>query len=919
MNRNVLLPAPCSLVMVLSLPNLVGAQTDTAKSAEPTPWTIDDILRAEQAGQFQISPDGKWVVWVRTTVDPEKGRVSNLYVSSLTERREIQLTRGSATHSSPRWSPDGKVISFLSTRPLPEPKEGTARSQLWLMNPFGGEPWALTAFERGIRDYEWRDSATVVFLAQEDAGHYERAHKKDDSRVVDDSLHEPPVRLFSLEVASKQVRRLSSNDDWMSDLAVSPDGRWGLTLHDRELSYAFDQRQHPATWLWNLQTGVATQLFADHMLIPSQVWWARDGSGFYVTSDTTRDPRWRTATVAQLSFYDVATQRAAAVPLGWPRGIGTGLTPTPDGAIVSLADGVHLRLARLTRTGGGSWTKTLLTGTHVPNILGFTVSRDGQTIVYQYSTASTPPQWYRGRLDGGGIADPTLLTDLNASFKKKTMPRTEIVRWRGARNEEVEGMLYYPIGYEVGKRYPLILSIHGGPAGADLDAWSQSWAYPNVLLNQKGTFLLKANYHGSSNYGLDWVESIGHGNYYDLEVPDFERGIEYMVGRGLVDVSRLATMGWSNGAIISIELTTRDRRLKAASTGAGDVEWISDWANVDFGMSFDNYYFGKAPYEDPQLYIRKSPYFRLNQVRTPTIIYFGTEDRNVPPSQGWSHYRALQQLGNTEVKFVLFPGEPHGLQQLAHQRRKVEEDLAWFDRHLFTPVRADSAARAALAAEAFDSTSPLGLALRRQRIARVGTRDGVALHGGGTVIPEIVRYQGFDLGRFEVTRAQWAAFDSSYRVEPGTENYPANNVTFQSAQAYLQWLSRVTGESYRLGTEQELKPLYEGAAASENTLDYWAGYTLNPSDTRWVAERTRLLPGEAPLLKEVGSFAGRGDAELVFDLGGNAAEWAVGANGQGILLGGSADRPADAKAGPQEAATGYRGLRVVRGAAPRAP
>src|SRR2546426_5892981 len=124
---------------------------------------------------------------------------------------------------------------------------------------------------------------------------------------------------------------------------------------------------------------------------------------------------------------------------------------------------------------------------------------------------------------------------------------------------------------------------------------------------------------------------------------------------------------------------------------------------------------------------------------------------------------------------------------------------------------------------------------------------------------------------------------------------------------------------FRSGTEQELKPLYEGAAASENTLDYWAGYTLNPSDTRWVAERTRLLPGEAPLLKEVGSFAGRGDAELVFDLGGKAAEWAVGANGQGILLGGSADRPADAKAGPQEAATGYRGLRVVRGAAPRAP
>ncbi len=850
-------------------------------------------------------------MWVKSTVDADKGRVSNLYLSSLTEAREVQLTRGTVAHSSPRWSADGRLVAFLSSQPLPEPKPDAAKTQLWVIDPSGGEPWPLTGSERGVRAFEWRDSATILFLAQEDPTRAERQNKKekDDSHVVDDSLHEPPVRLFSLDVKDKSVRRLSANDDWISGVAVSPDGRAAVTIHDRELSYDFDQRKHPATWLWNLATGESRQLLTDYRVIPNGAWWARDGRGFYLTSDTTRHARFRTATIEQLYYFDLAAGRVVQVPLDWPRGVSGSVQPASDGVVALLADGVHLRVARLART-ADKWTRQWIEGRHVPNVFSLALGKDGQTVVYQTSTAGTPPQWYRARLEGAKLTGETPLTALNPGFKSRRLPKTEVVHWRGALNQDVEGILYYPLDYEAGKKYPLILSIHGGPAGADLDAWSQSWAYPNVLLNQKGAFLLKTNYHGSSNYGLDWVESIGNGKYYDLEVPDLERGVDYVVGRGLADVGRLATMGWSNGSILTIELTTRDQRFKAASAGAGDVEWLSDWANVDFGMAFDNYYLGKAPYEDPQLYIRKSPFFRLNQVRTPTIIYFGSEDRNVPTEQGWSHYRALQQLGNTEVKFVLFPGEPHGLQQLAHQRRKVEEDLTWFDRHLFHPVAAESALPAQLVAEAFDSASPLGRALRGRGIARAGTRYGVEAHG--VVIPEIVRYKTFDIGRFEVTRAQWAAFDSSYRVAPGTENYPMSGVTFERAQAYAAWLARLTGRPYRLGKEAELKSIYEGARGDENTLDYWAGYAVNPDDAQRVRRQATGLPGEAPLLKEAGSFPGRGADEPVFDLGGNVAEWAVGADGRGVLLGGSADRSSDAKGEAGEAASAYRGLRVVR-------
>jgi dipeptidyl aminopeptidase/acylaminoacyl peptidase len=234
-----------------------------------------------------------------------------------------------------------------------------------------------------------------------------------------------------------------------------------------------------------------------------------------------------------------------------------------------------------------------------------------------------------------------------------------------------------------GQRYPLVLTIHGGPALSDLDEWKQTWSYPRLLLNQKGAFTLQVNYHGSSGYGLHWIESICCGNIYDLETPDLERGVDYMIARGLADSTRLGTLGHSYGAILTAQLTTVDRRFKAASAAAGDVEWFSDWGNVSFGASYDNYYFGASPWEDPELYVKKSPVFRFQNVRTPTIIYQGTDDRQVPPGEGWTYFRALQQLGNAPVRFVIFPGEGHSPSKYVHQRRKVDEDMAWFDRYLF--------------------------------------------------------------------------------------------------------------------------------------------------------------------------------------------------------------------------------------------
>ena len=889
------------------------------------PWSIDDILLQEDAGSFEVSPDGRWVVWVKTRVDKAKGEAaSNLMLSRLGgQRDEIALTRGRDRHTGPRWSPDGKRIAFLSTRTRPskddddddDEDDDLAKTQLWLIDGRGGEPWPLTRLDRAIQSFDWRDADTLVVAVSETKTLRQRraADAEDTSEVIEAAEETSPVRLFSVATADGALTRLTRNDDWIQWVEVSPDGRWAAALHEQSLSFTYDEKTPPLLKLHDLREGTTRTLFEGQRVLVTAAEWAPDSRGVYLVQRYSSHPVYFTASIGLLQYVDVESGAAAPVDLHWPNGLGTPrILPTLDGFLALLADGVRYRPARYTRAGSG-WTKQDLSGEHTRNLFDWALGSDGRTLVYEHSTPTRPTQWYQALLNGGTIEGAAELTDLNPGFRDKPAPPARVERWTGARDEEVEGILYYPLEYEQGRKYPLFLSIHGGPTGADMERWDQSYAYPKVLLAQKGAFLLEVNYHGSENYGLEWVESICCGNYYDLERVDLENGVDHVIRLGLADPKRLGSIGWSNGAILTSELVTRSDRFKVASVGAGDVEWISDWANVDFGAAFDNYYFGAAPWEDPDLYIRKSPYFRLKDVTTPTVLYTGTEDRNVPPSQSWSHFRVMQQVGKTPVRFVVFPGEPHGLKKYVHQRRKVEEDLAWFDEHLFGTKTAPP-----VVAEG----SPLGAALARAGYPRSGGHYGVEVKKA--LRPEAVAYGGLRVSRFEVTRAQYAAFDAEYRYPAGTGNHPASGLTFEQAKAYAAWLATTTGEPWRLPGVAEAKTLYgetpapdagateeETTRDEENTLDRWAGYAPSPEDAARLREKASALGGTAPLLTEVGLFQGRGQESKVYDLGGNAAEWTVGADGTGVLAGGSADLPAGASDPSERAGEAYRGFRVV--------
>ncbi len=293
-------------------------------------------------------------------------------------------------------------------------------------------------------------------------------------------------------------------------------------------------------------------------------------------------------------------------------------------------------------------------------------------------------------------------------------------------------------------------------------------------------------------------------------------------------------------------------------------------------------------------------------MKTPTLIMFGTKDTNVPTGQGWEHFRAMQQAGVAPVRFILFPGAGHGPTKLSHRKRKMNEELAWIDRYLLGEEKPVNAA--------FDEKSPLAYGLKKASVARSGRLLGETV--GGALVPETAEIAGVLAGRFEVTRAQYAAFDDSYAIPEGTENWPASGISFKEAADYCKWLSGKTGRKYRLPKEKEMEKLIAAAAgnaANENNLDWWAGYKLTPDEVPSVMDKAAELEEHGLLLKECGSFppAGKTETPGIWDLAGNVAEWTVTEDGKGKILGLSAVSPRDKRCEYSPPPPGYVGFRVV--------
>lgn len=893
------------------------------------PWTPEDFTGLLSVEGVELSADGRLALFELSHPDVKKDlRRTCLHLSrDGAEPRQILFAEEDC--SGAHIAPDGTAISFLSAK-KPAPGQGPEdesdaegeerREQLWLLRLDGGESRCLTSFPLGVSRAEWAGPRALLVVARERRSAREACAKesRDESLVVEGdqewaaaSEHVFRVALDE-DLAVAGITRLTDHAGRIAVLQVAPEGSRAVMVRITSPQHEADERDPPVVTLLDTASGAETPIFNERKNRPLEFSWQPDSRAFFALMPRSTDDGATTAAVLDLVRWQ--EQKVEVLDLGWEPGAQPGsLVARNDGCLLILMQGCVPRPVRV-RTGAALPQVEEVSAEVSGHIHNWVAARDASRVLFVEGTAMQPDRWHVAALERAVLAAPELLFEPHDELAERRFAEARVIHWVGAAKERVEGLLFSPP--DAGsKALPLVVMPHGGPFALDYDRFEEGYAYAPQLYCQRGARVLYVNYHGSSGYGLAFGESI-RGRNYELELEDILTGVEALVSEGLVDAKALAVGGWSNGAILATALVSMadvfaprfNFRFKVCVDGAGDVNWTSDYGNCAFGPVFDDFYMGGPPWKRSADYIRKSPLFHAEKVTTPTLIFFGTEDTAVPTEQGHEWHRALQQLGKAPVRFILFPGEEHGLRKPNSQLRKLNEEMAWMERHFFgTNLEALPLAKGA----------PLELLLAQS--ARGAGAPGVPMNG--VLAPETVLFNGVHVGVHEVTLGQWQSVFPERQIPSGRENWPVTGITGAEASEYVARLAQRTGVAWRLLTLAEHEELPQGP--DENTLAWWAGFEPAPAEARMLRERIQALPdqGTPPLLEAAGSRRGgvfhfAGKPLAIHDAGGNAAEWCLDEAGSPCLGGVSAVTSMDITGQPEPAPLRWTGLRVAMAGPP---
>ena len=644
----------------------------TAWSQQKTYWSPEQVMKLKNITAVQVSPDGNKVVYtVREAVmTPERSEyVNQIYLTDLMSKNTIKLTKGDRNNSNPKWSPDGAWIGFLSNR--------DDKTNLYILPVQGGESERLTDVKTSVNNFEWSPDGKMLAYTVTDAPTAEdekNKKAKDDWYFMDENYKQGRLHVLWLNekdtVGKQKALQVTKDNRHVVSFDWSPDGKSIVYTHS--LSPRVND---------NVYSDVSLVEIASGKIRPIAATEAGENSAKF-----SRDGKWIAYVSSEIPLVWGGKSTVRVVPVAGGTARELAKTPNePSNIIGWSADGRYIytgepnhTLYSLYRIGTDGKEVAALNPTATEYISNVSLNSKGTHFGFVQQSSSKPGEAY---VSSATAFTPVRVTNVNADLAAYPVPKTEVITWKSFDGKEIEGLLTYPLDYKKGKKYPLILNIHGGPAGVFAQTFvaGNQGAYPIAAFAEQGMFVLRPNPRGSTGYGVEFrlanQRDWGGGDYKDLMA-----GVDHVVGLGLADADKLGVMGWSYGGFMSSWIVGHSDRFKAASIGAPVVDLASQNMTDDIG-GFLPSYMQKQPWEDWAVYNEHSPLRYVQNVKTPVLLQHGDADIRVPFSQGVMFYNALKRRG-VPVRFLVLPRQPHGPTEPKMVQKVMQTNLAWMQQHL---------------------------------------------------------------------------------------------------------------------------------------------------------------------------------------------------------------------------------------------